>query len=148
MGKLTALLAAFLVVFLSAALALGIGTAVTDLLSPAGRTKFSGLQNLQLSALVGGLPAAAIGVGLGYRSYRRNRHSDEALSRQIVCLLTALLGFAVGTTLLAPLVLSIDAVDRFSGGMLFGGIPGSLVGYRWGRNRFRYEAPPPRGRAG
>ncbi|MFO0897177.1 MAG: hypothetical protein U0836_07060 [Pirellulales bacterium] len=93
-------------------------------------------------------PQPRLALGSDIAAIGRNRHSDEALSRQIVCLLTALLGFAVGTTLLAPLVLSIDAVDRFSGGMLFGGIPGSLVGYRWGRNRFRYEAPPPRGRAG
>jgi hypothetical protein len=51
-----------------------------------------------------------------------------------------LVGFAIGTLTLSPLVLSIHPIDRLRGGAIFGGIPAalcsySLAAYRRGKKR-------------
>jgi hypothetical protein len=40
----------------------------------------------------------------------------------------AVIGFAGGALIAAPLVLSADLNDPIGGGMIFGGIPGALLG--------------------
>jgi hypothetical protein len=49
--------------------------------------------------------------------------------------LWTLIGFAAGTGLAAPLILSIEPRDRVIGGMFYGGIPLGVVGLLYGRRR-------------
>ena len=51
----------------------------------------------------------------------------------------AVVGFAGGTLILTPLVLSIEFRDRLQGGMLMGGPIGALVGLAHGLERRRKE---------
>src|SRR5687768_1151683 len=44
-------------------------------------------------------------------------------------------GFGIGTVLIAPLVLSVHDAVQLQGGMLFGGIPGAIVGLAFSRPR-------------
>jgi len=52
----------------------------------------------------------------------------------------AFIGLAVGTLIVSPLVLSSDPRERARGGMIFGGVPGAVLGLAYGlgrRNKFR-----------
>ena len=49
--------------------------------------------------------------------------------------LWATIGLAAGTILASPFILSIDAREAIAGGMLFGGIPVALLGWRYGVRR-------------
>jgi hypothetical protein len=47
----------------------------------------------------------------------------------------AVIGFAIGTILLSPLVLSSDPSVKVQGGMFLGGPLGALLGYLYGRKK-------------
>lgn len=47
----------------------------------------------------------------------------------------AVIGLAVGTLIVAPLILSRDPQDRLRGGTLFGGVPGAVLGLAYGIGR-------------
>jgi hypothetical protein len=52
----------------------------------------------------------------------------------------AFIGFFVGTSLAAPFILSADRRDRTLGGMVYGGIPGVVLGLAYGMGR-RNKSP-------
>ena len=59
------------------------------------------------------------------------------------------IGFAAGTGLMSPLVLSVDQRERTLGGMVYGGVPLGIVGYLYGRRRAdRMSEVPQSGVAG
>jgi hypothetical protein len=49
----------------------------------------------------------------------------------------AVVGFAGGTVLTAPFILSVDMPTKMQGGMLYGGIIGAMLGLAYGINRRR-----------
>ena len=49
----------------------------------------------------------------------------------------AILGFAIGTVVASPFVLSLDPLRRLIGGALYGGILGAIVGLVHGLERRR-----------
>ena len=118
------MLKAVLVALLAAVLGLVISIAVVGnvLVSGAGG-KIDGLRS---GLLLSSLPGAVFGFVVGLGIYYRKRHSEEAVFRYVVSLLTALIGFTFGTALVAPLVLSVDRRLQIMGGMLFGGMPPSF----------------------
>jgi hypothetical protein len=59
----------------------------------------------------------------------------EPMSGTFHPLTWALIGFAGGTGLTAPFILSIDLPTRIVGGMLHGGIIGAICGLRHGIRR-------------
>jgi hypothetical protein len=56
---------------------------------------------------------------------------------RVAVILWAALGFVIGTAIMTPLILSADRYSQLGGGIVFGGIPGALIGWRLGR------IPPP-----
>jgi len=63
--------------------------------------------------------------------------SERKYERIWSCILWAVVGFGIGTGMVAPLVLAIDAKDRVVGGMLYGGIPLAVAGVAFGLHRAR-----------
>lgn len=51
----------------------------------------------------------------------------------------AVIGFAAGTLVIAPLVLSTDPRQQISVGMVVGGLPAGLCGLLYGRRRVRQQ---------
>lgn len=54
----------------------------------------------------------------------------------------AFLGFAIGTVVASPFVLSLDPLRRLIGGALYGGILGGIVGLVHGLERRRMARGP------
>jgi len=52
----------------------------------------------------------------------------------------AVVGFAGGTGLIAPFVLSLNMPTRIQGGMIYGGIIGAILGLAYGISRRRRAA--------
>ena len=50
-----------------------------------------------------------------------------------------IVGFALGTLLFSPLVLSVDRIDRAIGGAIFGGIPAGLFVFLFVADKRRKE---------
>jgi hypothetical protein len=71
--------------------------------------------------------------------YQSPRSSDRAEPKPGTWhpLTWALIGFAGGTGLTAPFVLSLDMPTKIQGGMLFGGIIGATLGLAHGISRRR-----------
>lgn len=140
MSRTSHAIKAVFVAMLSALLGLVIGVAVGGTLLPLPLfPRLGDKPDFRLGMMLGGVSGAAAGFLIGLRAYRRRCQSDEAVIRYVVSLLTALTGFAVRTVLVAPLVLSIDLTTRVLGGMLYGGIVLSFLGFHWGRDHFRYD---------
>jgi hypothetical protein len=51
----------------------------------------------------------------------------------------ALIGFAGGTGLMAPFILSLDVPTKIQGGMLYGGILGAICGLAYGIKQRRCD---------
>ena len=49
----------------------------------------------------------------------------------------AVIGFVIGTLAVAPFILSFALRDKLLGGAMFGGPPGALVGFVYGRRQRR-----------
>ncbi len=149
MARISHAVEAVCVAMVSALLGLVIGTAVGGNLPPLPIFPRLGDElDFRVGMMLGGSAGAVAGFLFGFRGYRRRRHSDEAVMRYVVSLLTALTGFVLGTVLVSTMVDSINRTDRTIGGMLYGGILLSFLGFHWGRDHFRYTgtegAPGPK----
>ena len=58
--------------------------------------------------------------------------NPHSLSHAWTIIIWGVIGFALGTALLTPLVLAIEHRDRVLGGMLLGGLPFAIAGLLYG----------------
>jgi hypothetical protein len=66
--------------------------------------------------------------------------SEHRIERTWSALLWSIIGFGAGTGLIAPLILAIEPRDRVIGGMVYGGIPLTILGAWYGLRRSNHDS--------